>query len=75
MTYNNNYVGQTCKFLKTRFSKHYSRIEKPGKISNFLYRHFKQINHSPSNISIQPVEKIFMMVIPLKDIGLFSAMN
>ena len=28
------------------------------KIDNFLYRHFKQTNHSTSSISIQPVEKI-----------------
>ena len=52
------YVGQTCRFLKTRFSKHYHRTKKPRKIDNFLYRHFKQTNHSTSSISIQPVEKI-----------------
>ena len=51
-------VGQTCRFLKTRFSEHYHRIKKPRKIVNFLYRHFKQTNHSTSSISIQPVEKI-----------------
>ena len=52
------YVGQTCRFLKTRFSEHYCRTKKPGKIDNFLYRHFKQTNHSASSISIQSVEKI-----------------
>ena len=52
------YVGQTCRFLKTRFSEHYRRMKKPRKIDNFLYRHFKQTNHSTSSISIQPVEKI-----------------
>ena len=52
------YVGQTCIFLKTRFSEHYRRTKKPYKIDNFLYRHFKQTNHSTSSISIQPVEKI-----------------
>ena len=51
------YVGQTCRFLKTRFSERYCRIEKP-RIDNFLYRHFKQTNYSTSNIYIQPVEKI-----------------
>ena len=45
-------------FLKTRFSEHYLRTKKPRKIDNFLYRHFKQTNHSTSSISIQPVEKI-----------------
>ena len=52
------YVGQTCRFLKTRFSEHYPRIKKPRKIDNFLYRHFKQTNHSSSSISIQAVKKI-----------------
>ena len=53
-----HYVGPTCRFPKTRFSEHYRRIKKPRKIDNFLYRHFKQTNHSTSRISIQPVEKI-----------------
>ena len=52
------YVGQSCRFLKTRFSQHYRRIKKPCKIDNFFYRHFKQTNHSTSSISIQPVAKI-----------------
>ena len=52
------YVGQTCRFLKTRFSEHYRRIKKPRKIDNFLYRHFKQTNHCTSSVSIQHVEKI-----------------
>ena len=53
------YVGQTCRFLKTRFSEHYCGIEKPRKIDTFLYRHFKQTNHSTNSISIiQPIEKI-----------------
>ena len=42
-------------------------MKKPRKIDNFLHRHFEQTNHSPSGISIQPAEKIFMIVIPLKD--------
>ena len=52
-----HYVGQTCRFLKTRFSEHYCRTKKLRKIDNFFYRHFKQTNHSTSSISIQPVEK------------------
>ena len=70
------YVGQTCRFLKTRFSEHYRRTKKPRKVDNFLYRHFKQTNHSTSSISIQPVEKIiYMVIIPLKDIEIFLGMN
>ena len=52
------YVGQTCRFLKTRYSEHSPRTKKPRNIDNFLYRHFKQTNHSTSSISIQPVKKI-----------------
>ena len=52
------YVGQTCRFLKTRFSEHYRRTKKSPKIDNFLYRHFKQTNHSTSSIHPQPVQKI-----------------
>ena len=33
-------------------------MKKHRKFVNFLYRHFKQTNHSTSSISIQPVEKI-----------------
>ena len=52
------YVGQTCRFLKTRFSEHYPQIKNPRKIDYFLYQHFIKTNHSTSSISIQPVEKI-----------------
>ena len=51
-------VGQTSRFLKTRFTERYHRMKKPGKIDVFLYKHFKLTNHSPSYISIQPVEII-----------------
>ena len=52
-------VGQTCRFLKTRFLEYYHGIKKPRQIDNYLYRHLKQTNHSTSSgISIQPVEKI-----------------
>ena len=47
------YVGQTCRFLKTRFSEHYRRIKSFAKLIIF----FKN-NHCTSSISIQPVEKI-----------------
>ena len=52
------YVGQTCRFLKTRFSEHYRQTKKPRKIDNFFYRNFNQTNHSTSSISIHHVEKI-----------------
>ena len=45
-------------FLKTRFSEHYHQMINPHRTDNFLYRHFKQTNHSPSNMFIQHVEKI-----------------
>ena len=51
------YVGQTCRKLKNRFGEHYRKINKPKKIDNFLYQHFKRTGHSPDNILVQPVEK------------------
>ena len=66
------YFGQTSRFLKTRFTEHYRRMKKPRLIDNFLYRHIKLTNHSLNHISIQPVEKMYMMLILLKDIGIFS---
>ena len=53
-----NMLAKLVDLKKTRFSEHYQRTKKPRKIDNFLYRHFKQTNHSTSSISIQPVEKI-----------------
>ena len=58
------YVGQTCRFLKARFSEHYRQTKKPRKIDNFLYRHFKQTNHSTSSIYLQPVQKILLSAMP-----------
>ena len=69
------YVGQTCRFLKTRFSEHYRRSKKLCKIDNFLYRHFKQTNHFINSISIKPVEKIIYGDNPLKDIEIFLGTN
>ena len=51
------YVCQTCRFLKTRFSEHNHQMKNPHKTDNFLYRHFKHTNHSPSNMFIQHVVK------------------
>ena len=52
------YVGQTGRFLKTRFPEHFRKMKKPKKFDTFLYRHFKSNGHSPSKIVIQPVENI-----------------
>ena len=49
------YVGQTCRKLKNRFGE----IKKPKKIDTFLYQHFKRTGHSPDNVLVQPVEKLF----------------
>ena len=52
------YFGQTGRALKKRFGEHYRRMNKPKKNDNFLYRHFKRKGHTPTNILVQPVEKI-----------------
>ena len=52
------YVGQTGRSLKTRFRKHFRKMNKPKKFVTFLYRHFKNNGHSPAKIIIKPVENI-----------------
>ena len=52
------YAGQTCCELKTRFGEHYRKIIKTKKIDTFLYQHFKRTGQSPSNVLVQPVEKL-----------------
>ena len=52
------YVGQTCRKLKTRFGEHYRKIKKHKKIDTFLYQHFKRTGHSFNNVLAQPVEKL-----------------
>lgn len=52
------YVGQTGRSLKKRFSEHYRRMKKPKQFDTFLYQHFKRTGHSPNDISVQPVEKL-----------------
>ena len=55
-------MGLTSRFLKTRFTEHCRHIKMSHKIDNFLHRHFKLTNHSPSHIAIQLVENIYMML-------------
>ena len=64
------YVGQTGRALKKRFGEHYRRMNKPKKIDNFLYRHFKRKGHTPANILVQPVEKLLMIQIQQVDLKL-----
>ncbi len=52
------YVGQTGRPLKTRFSQHCSKIRNNSKINTFLYKHFKQSGHTLKQVTVQPVEKL-----------------
>ena len=45
-------------------------MNKPKKIDNFLYRHFKGKGHTPANILVQPVEKLLMIQIQQVDLKL-----
>ena len=62
------YVGQTCRFLKTRFSEHYRRITKPRKIDQFLYRYLKQTITLLAVFPFSLLKRLHMVIIPLKDI-------
>ena len=57
--YNMQYVGQTCRKLKTRFGEHYRKIKKLKRNDTFLYQHIKGTGHSPDNVLVQPMEKVF----------------
>ena len=61
------YVGQTCRALQKRFGEHYRRMKKPKPIDTFLYQHFKRTGHSPNDVLVQPVEKLLMIKILLRD--------
>ena len=69
------YVGQVCRFLKTRFSEHYPWTLKPRKIYNFF------IGISNKLITILAVflfslsKRLHIVIIPLKDIEIFLGMN
>ena len=47
-----------CSSSQKRFGEHYRRMNKPNKIDNFLYRHFKRKGHTPANILVHPGENI-----------------
>ena len=52
------FVGQTGRTLRKRFSEHNRRIKKPKKNHTFLYQHLKRTGHSPVNVLVQQVENI-----------------
>ena len=53
------YVRLTCRNMKNRFGEHYRKILKPKNIDAFLYQHLKRTGHSPNNVLVQPVEKLY----------------
>ena len=52
------YVGQTGLALQKRSGEHCRRMKKPKLIDTFLYQHFKLTGHSPSDVLVQPMEKL-----------------
>ena len=52
------YVGQTSHALKIRIGAHYRRMKKPKRFDSFHYWHFKSTGHSPTKVSVQPLEII-----------------
>ena len=51
------YVGQTCRTLKTRFGEHYRKIKKPIRLLLFFINITNV--HSPNNVLVQSMEKLF----------------
>ena len=52
------YVGQTSKKLKVRFSQHSCSIKNNQKYKTYLYQHFRNTGHTLRDVVIQPVEKV-----------------
>ena len=52
------YVGQTGRSLKTGLRENFGKMKKPKNLTRFFIAICKKNGNSPSNISIQPVEKI-----------------
>ena len=69
------YVGQTCRFLKTRISEHYHRTKKPRKIDNFLYRLSNKLISLLIVFLFSLLKRLHMVIIQLKDIEIFLGMN
>ena len=54
-------VAQTCCKLKTRICEHYRKIIKMENNDTFLSQRLKRSGHSLNNVTVQPVEKLFML--------------
>ena len=69
-------VGQTSRFLNSRFTEHYRRNKKPRKIDKLFFIDILNSLIILLVIFLFNMLKIFyMMIIILKDIGIFSDMN
>ena len=69
------YVGQTCRFLKTRFSEHYHRTKKPRKIDNFFIGISNKLITLLAVFLFSLSKRLHMVIISLKDIEIFLGMN
>ena len=67
---NMQYVGQTCRFLKTRYTEHCRQMKNPRKIDTFLYGLIILLV-----VFVFSLLKYFMIQILLRDIGIFAGRN
>ena len=69
------YVGQTCRFLKTRFSEHYRQTKKPLKLIIFFIGISNKLIILLAVFLFSLLKKLHMVIIQLKDIEIFLGMN
>ena len=69
------YVGQTCRFLKTRFSEHYRPIKSLAKLIIFLIGTSNKLITLLAVFLSSLLKRLLKMIIPLKDIEIFLGMN
>ena len=69
------YVGQTCRFLKTRFSEHYRRTKSLTEFIIFFIGISNKLITLLVVFLFSLLKRLHMVVIPLKDIEIFLGMN
>ena len=70
-----HYVGQTCRFLKTRFSEHYRRIKSLAILIIFFIGMSNKLITLLAVFLFSLFKSLHVMIIPLKDITIFLELN
>ena len=70
-----HYVGQTCRFLKTRFSEHYRRTKSLTKLIIFFIGISNKLITLLAVSLFSLLKRLHMVIIPISYIEIFLGMN